>query len=288
MKSTIIEKSSELVPVARALLSAPRALLPIGALTASLIGSSGCVSRLSYEEAASAAEVEREGHRRADLELAASRTRVAELEAQLKSRSEGIEVRDQRLAEEKYQTNVATKERDETASLLTQLRGELARANEHLETYSRNNARLERELGLSRQAAGQPSPLMNEVRALLESVHLTDSVRLSEGPSGVVLSVPSELIFKKGDAELSASLGALSGALGRFVEAHPELALSVREGAADPTLPESIGRQRRESLQALMSHPKLNQRVKYALAQSPGAQSYEITLGFADPSAARP
>jgi hypothetical protein len=277
MKLKIPSSTFRSFPSARAvLLSAPRVLVPLGALLA-LSGLNSCVSRLNYEEATSAAEVEREGHRRAELDLSAAKARIAELEGELRAR---LDAREQRMAEEKFQNNVASKERDETVSLVTQLRGELARANEHIEAYARSNARLEHELGAARE--GGPSPLLSEVRGLLTSAHLEQSVRVSENASGVVLSVPSELIFKKGEAELSPSLSALSSTLARFGETHPELSVVVREGAADPALPETIGKQRRDGLRALLAHPKWSGRLKFETASSGGAPlTYELGLGFA-------
>lgn len=263
------------------LLTAPRVLVPLGAcaLAAGLL--SACVSRLTYEEAASAAEVEREGHRRAELEVATLKGRIADLESELKSRSAGLEARDQKLAEEKFEHNVASKERDETVSLVAQLRGELARANEHLEAYARNNARLEHELSVSRDASGT-SPLLQELKTLLDSAHLAQNVRLGETASGVSASVPSDVIFKRGEAELGPALSSLSAALMTFSQAHPELRVVMRDGAADPALPESIGKQRRESLRALLSHPKLSSRVVYeAQSNAPAPASYELSLSFA-------
>ncbi|HET9932895.1 MAG TPA: hypothetical protein VFQ35_19460 [Polyangiaceae bacterium] len=262
-------------------LAAPRVLVPLGALAALSSGMTGCVSRLSYEEAASAAEVEREGHRRAELDLAALKARVAELEGQLKERSAGLSEREEKLAEEKYERNVASKERDETASLVAQLRGELARANEHLEAYARNNARLEHELSVSRDG-GASSPLVQELKSVLTSAHLEQSVRLSENATGVTASVPADIVFKRGEAELGPALGSLSAALARFAESHPELRVTLREGAPDPALPDSIGKQRRDSLRALLSHPKLGSRVTFEPASGSAAPaSYELTLAFA-------
>lgn len=284
MKSKIHPVSKQFwSSVGAIVLTAPRVLVPLGALAAFGGGLNGCVSRLSYEEAASAAEVEREGHRRAELDLAAAKARVAELETQLRERSVGLSEREEKLAEEKYERNVASKERDETASLVAQLRGELARANEHLEAYARNNARLEHELSVSRDA-GASSPLVQELKSLLTSAHLEQSVRLSENASGVTASVPADVIFKRGEAELGPALGSLSAALVRFAETHPELRVSLREGAADPALPDSIGKQRRDSLRALLSHPKLGGRVSFEPTNGSAAPvSYELSLSFAAP-----
>jgi hypothetical protein len=263
------------------LLTAPRVLVPLGMFAAGASCLTGCVSRIAYEEATSAAEVEREGHRRAELEVATLKARISELQSELNARSEGLEARDQRLAEEKFEHNVASKERDETASLVAQLRGELARANEHLESYARNNARLEHELSVTREGGG-PSPLMQELKTLVQNAHLEQSVRFTENASGVSASVPADVIWKHGEAELGPALSPLSTALATFAAAHPELRVVMREGAADPSLPESIGKQRRESLRALLAHPKLSSVVVYeAQSNGPAPASYELSLSFA-------
>jgi hypothetical protein len=113
-----------------------------------------------YEEAESAAQVEAEARRRAALELEASRQRVAELEATVRARESELDARGRALDEQQLASNLSAKEREESASLVDQLRGELARSSEHLKAYSDEKLRLERELEAAQRAEqAHPSPV---------------------------------------------------------------------------------------------------------------------------------
>jgi flagellar motor protein MotB len=115
-----------------------------------------CVPATRYEEAQSAAQVEAEGRRRAALELQNSQQRVAELEASLQARESEIDARQSALDEQQLASSIAEKERDENASLVEQLRGELSRTGEHLKSYADEKARLEKELSSAQEAAATP------------------------------------------------------------------------------------------------------------------------------------
>jgi flagellar motor protein MotB len=121
-----------------------------------------CVPATRYEEAQSAAQVEAEGRRRAALELQNSQQRVAELEASLQARESEIDARQSALDEQQLASSIAEKERDENASLVEQLRGELSRTGEHLKSYADEKARLEKELSSAQEAAATP-PAKSEV-----------------------------------------------------------------------------------------------------------------------------
>jgi hypothetical protein len=111
-----------------------------------------CVPVTRFEEAESAAQVEAEARRRAAHELEASRKRVAELEASLKARESELESRKQALDEQQLATNLSAKDGEEKASLVEQLRGELARSGEHIRAYSDEKSRLEQELQAAQRA----------------------------------------------------------------------------------------------------------------------------------------
>ncbi len=261
------------------LLGAPRVLVSLGAVGASLTLFSGCVSTLRYEEATSAAEVASEASRRSALELEAAKARIAALEADLKARSAGLEDRDQKIAEEKFERSVVTKQREETSSLVDQLRGELARANEHLASYARNNARLEQALAPVNPPREAGASLRSEVEAAIQAAHLEKSLSVVESAGNVVVSVPADAVFQPADAAIRPNIGALSAAVGSFVAAHPELAFRVREGALDSALPESLGRERRERLRALLANPKWGDRLSFEPAESSSApKSYDFVL----------
>src|SRR5262245_42331061 len=121
VKRAMVRKAS-LSPFYGFLLAAPRVLVPLAGLAAACSVASGCVPAMRYEEANSAADVETEARRRAELALSAAQARVAELEAELKRRDQRVEAGDQKLAEERFARGVAAKELSETSSLIGQLR----------------------------------------------------------------------------------------------------------------------------------------------------------------------
>ncbi len=102
----------------------------------------GCVPATSYEQANSAAEVEREGHRRSAEKLTAAETALeaekAEKEALLaekKALQDKLLSEEERLARTSLEVETATKAQEEQTELVTQLRGELARVGEHIKVY---------------------------------------------------------------------------------------------------------------------------------------------------------
>ncbi len=96
----------------------------------------GCVPAVQYEEAQSAAEVEREGHRRAAQRLYAAEQELAKLKAEHEQLKARLAEKDQTLAAVELDVQRAAKQRDEHAELVTQLRGELARVGDHLRAFS--------------------------------------------------------------------------------------------------------------------------------------------------------
>lgn len=127
-------------------------LVPVFALLAA------CVPVTRYEEAESAAQVEAEGRRRAALELEESRRRVMELEASLQARKAELDAKQRAVDEQQLASSISEKERDENASLVEQLRGELSRTGEHLRAFSDEKTRLERELEAAQQAQASAAP----------------------------------------------------------------------------------------------------------------------------------
>src|SRR5690606_21303610 len=126
------------------LVARPAAVRALGALL--LASLAGCVPVTRLEEAQSVAEVEAESRRRAAIALAAERERAAKLEASLAEREAALQEQQRLLDEQRLATSITEKERDESAVLVEQLRGELSRAGDHLRAYSEQKAELEREL----------------------------------------------------------------------------------------------------------------------------------------------
>lgn len=102
----------------------------------------GCVPATSYEQANSAAEVEREGHRRAAEKLAVAEEELkhanaekAALLAEKKDLEARLHTEESALAQTSLDMESAKKSNEQQSELVTQLRGELARVGDHLKTY---------------------------------------------------------------------------------------------------------------------------------------------------------
>lgn len=114
---------------------------------------SGCVPATKYEEASSAAEVEREGHRRAVARLNAQEEelmRVKADNAELANRKAALEDQlkkeESELAKTSLDMEGVEKERQQQAELVTQLRGELARVGDHLKAFENDKEGLKGKL----------------------------------------------------------------------------------------------------------------------------------------------
>jgi hypothetical protein len=283
------------------LLAAPRVLVPLTAVAAACSAGFSCVPATRYEEASSAADVESEAHRRASLALAAERAKVAELEAELKRRDQGLDAQDQKLAQEQFAHGVAAKELNESSSLLEQLRADLARANENLQSYAADKARLEREAAdkarLEREAAAQKAPpapsetnpiseLARELRSALVALGLESRVQWVERDNGLSVQLAAGTLFEADRASLRPEVSALFASAASFMAAHPALVCSLREGKAEQGLSNSLGRERRERLLTLLAEHRLSERVKWQAPEAAATttpESYELFLTLAPP-----
>jgi hypothetical protein len=266
------------------ILAAPRVLVPLAGLAAACSAASGCVPAMRYEEASSAADVETEAHRRTSLALAAAQARVAELEAELQRRDQKLDARDKKIAEEEFAHGVAAKELHETTSLLDQLRGDLSRANENLQAYAADKARLEQQ-AIAREAAAGPSiaGLSRELEAALGAARLDPRVRVVERENSVLLRIDAGALFESDRAALRSQAELGFAAAASFLDAHPSLRCVLREGKVDSGIASSLGRERRQRVSALIAEHRLGERVSWQPAEASAAapDSYELVLSFA-------
>lgn len=116
-------------------------------------GLSGCVPATAYEQAASAADVEREGHRRAQERLVAAqqeldslRSEQARLQHEKAELSRRLKEEQSQLAQASLDVETGRKETEQQEELVTQLRGELARVGEHIKSYAGQKSDLEQQL----------------------------------------------------------------------------------------------------------------------------------------------
>ena len=97
---------------------------------------SGCVSATQYEQAVSAADVEKEGHRRAEVARTETETKLKQLAAEHAALEKRLAAHEQSMSAAELSVTTTSKERDEQAELVTQLRAELERVGAHLQAYS--------------------------------------------------------------------------------------------------------------------------------------------------------
>lgn len=151
-------------------------------LTRVLIGAlllSGCVSATSYEQVTSAAEVEREAHRRTKLRLEVLESRVAELEAERAQLSQKLALEEESAASAAMNVETTKKERDLQSDLVNQLKSELERVGGHLKSYA------EEKDSLAKQKSDLESELaeaMTEVERLRGSSPAPESEIAREKP----------------------------------------------------------------------------------------------------------
>lgn len=171
----------------------PRAwhrLIVVRALVSSLM-LSGCVEATAYEQATSAAAVQGEARRRlahdvrqksaelAALRLERDRLRAANqrLEAEL-GRSEGA------VDQAELELVLAKQEQNEGASLVQQLRGDLARVGSHMDTFAEEKAGLGSELEAARAENERLAARVSELEAEKAATSQGSVTAPTDAPAG--------------------------------------------------------------------------------------------------------
>src|SRR6187455_3240643 len=199
------------------------------ALSAGLTFGSGCVSQSAFEEAQSAAEVEREAHQRAEARLQEVEQALGQLQNDLQRRETALAEQERRLAEADLHLKLAHQERDESGQLVDQLRGELARVGDHLRVYSEQKDRLAAELRVAEdrsQQLDEGSERVERLASIVRDLSLLEGPAIHAGAIVVgsngrdpVLRAPASALAA--GAELSADAKRIVKALGRVAELHP-------------------------------------------------------------------
>ncbi|HEY6722814.1 MAG TPA: hypothetical protein VI197_02250 [Polyangiaceae bacterium] len=202
-----------------------------------LLIASGCVSQSAFEEAQSAAEVERAAHQRAAARLAEVEGSYSGLESDLQRREAALAEQERRLAEADLSLKLAHQERDASGQLVDQLRGELARVGDHLRAYSEQKDRLTEELrvaeGRSRQQ-GEGTERVARIASVVRDLSLLEGPAIHAGSVLVgsdghdpVLSAPA-LALGSGST-LSGDAQRIVKALARLAELHPYARFVISE-----------------------------------------------------------
>jgi len=266
---------------------------PALALALALFGS-GCVSQSVYEEAQSAAQVEREAHQRADARRVVVEQSLAELQGSIARRESALAEQERRLAEADLNLKLANQERDASGQLVDQLRGELARVGDHLRVYSEQKDRLAEELRVAENRSRQldeKSERVERVASVVRDLSLLEGPAIHAGSILVgsdgrdpMLSAPAQALGS--GSTLSPDAQRIVKALARLAELHPYTHFVISQpseaGASDPALLRALSA-------ALIGEGVLSTRVAVALPETPaGTTDAPATDGSAGADAEPP
>lgn len=265
-----------------------RAALALTGASSAWLGAASCVPAVRYEEARSAAEVEAEAKRRVAAELEKARAENERLRAELSSRRDALDDSANAMQQIQLEQDLANKQRDETASLVEQLRGELARVGAHLQQATEENRRLERELADLRTRAEASErarlALVTDVALAVGAARLERAVRITSEGSAVVVRAKADTLF---EPESATPRAALTPLLERLLK--PELSaqwsVRVREAEPDPELAPEIGEQRRERIRSALDRHGVGTFVRLERPVAGTPQKYELVFDQVDAAA---
>lgn len=129
---------------------------------------SGCVPMTNYEQATSAAEVEREGRRRSDAKLELATAKLERIEKERDQLAARLDEKESAVAQTAMDIVTTQKERDQQTELVTQLRGELARVGGHLEAFAGEKNGLAQELEQAKTKLEEQEGKIARLEAKLE------------------------------------------------------------------------------------------------------------------------
>jgi hypothetical protein len=245
------------------------------------LGAHGCVPAVRYEEARSAAEVEAEARRRSGLELERARAEIERLQAEIRVREERLRSSDDLIEQAKLDQDLAAKQRDENATLVDQLRYELARVGGDLQASAAEKTKLERELTATRAGGGAGGEarltLVRDLALAIGAAKLERVVSLEFDQGEAVVRVPADALFEPDTANFRGALAPLAA-----VAARP----SVREGWSatlgeieiDRELAPELGAARRRALKQVIESQALLSWIHLEGDTQGTPQKYELRL----------
>jgi hypothetical protein len=204
-------------------------LLALGALAG------GCVPATQFEESQSAAQVEREGRRRAEQQAQELGDENARLRQQMQQEKREIEERDQALSQAALDTSAQGKQRQDAEGMVEQLRGELARAGSHLQAFNDDKQKLEQALTSETARARALARLSRDVALTFGEPIATGQYTLDAEQSLLVLRVPRQEVL--GDAlDVKPEASRLLENVARLMQLHKQAKVRVCDASA-PTDP---------------------------------------------------
>jgi hypothetical protein len=192
---------------------------------------SGCVPALQLEESQSAAQVEKEGRRRSEEQLARAEAENEQLRLQMLEEKRALDEREQALSQAALDTAAQGKQRQEAEGVVEQLRGELARVGSHLQAFHDDKQKLEQSLSAEAAHGQALARLSRDVALSLSDPLATGEYSLDTEQGSLVLRVPSdELLGEK--AELKPDAPRLLEVVARVMKLHEQAQLRVEDSSA--------------------------------------------------------
>lgn len=222
---------------------APRLILHVASVAALAGMFAACVPTSRYEAAKSASELELAGRMRAEAELQATRSQLADVTAELNRREQNLLASEQSVSASKFENTLAVKERDEATGLVEQLRGELARVGDNLRSYAQQKAELEKslqavqtrkqELESREQHLQAMVRLTRDLTTALGDRVLSGDVLIDVQDGRVVLSAAPELWFDDA-GNVRAGMDGVLASVNRVLTLHEGSTLELSLPNAEP------------------------------------------------------
>jgi hypothetical protein len=210
---------------------APRQLALLLLLGAFLGAFSGCVPVTRFEETQSAAQVELEGRRRSEYQVAQLKAENEQLRAQMQAQGHTLDERDQALSQAELDSSVQGKQRQDAEGMVEQLRGELARVGGHLQAYHDDKQKLETALDAESARGRELAMLTRDVTASLADRVATGECGLDIERGRALLRAPRDKMLTA-EGGLSPDAVPVLKAVARVLKLHPQTKLRVEDGAA--------------------------------------------------------
>jgi len=196
---------------------------------------SGCVPVTRFEEAQSAAQVEMDGRRRSEYQVAQLKTENAELRAQMQQQSQILDDRDQALSQAKLDSSTQGKQREDAEGMVEQLRGELARVGGHLQSFHDDQQKLQSALTSEAARGRELARLSRDAALALSEPISTGDYTLDPEQGSIMLRVPREKLLTD-DGSVKPEAEPLLKTVAHLMQLHKlaKLQLEDSSAAGDP------------------------------------------------------
>jgi hypothetical protein len=192
----------------------------------------GCVPATRFEEAQSAAQVEMEGRRRAELQLSQLNAENAELRAQAQKQSQTLDEREQALSQAELDSSTLGKQREDAAGMVEQLRGELARVGGHLQSFHDDQQKLQSALAAGAARGRALARLSRDAALSMAEPIATGEFTLDAEQSSIVLRVPREKLLSD-DGSVKPEAEPILKNVVRLMQLHKQAKLRVEDSARE-------------------------------------------------------